>query len=516
MHEKDLRALLLVKAIEATDDEGAVLPLADRESATRDTLRAARGQEVLRSDGTLTQDGQRMLVDRAHRLVPALVRRHPDLGTLLALTPGRHWALSLLPLAGLVLGLGLSALDQSRRINILAFPLVGLILWNLAIYVALLVARLKGRAEGGRLASAGHWLERTAGRRFGRFRARVERVHAPLAAALERFGRDWQPALMPMLWAAGRRLMHLTAACVALGLIAGMYVRGLVFRYEAGWESTFLGPTGVERLLGLIYGPAAAITGIGLPATPDAIRSLEWTAGTGGVNAAPWIHLIAVTASLYVVVPRLLLATLATIERVRRSRNAPTPAGLEAYARKALGTAGGHVSGLTATVRCYAYDLDDMRRRGLTQLLRSAFGRASNVEFQAPLAYGDEDEYAAGLERSDAPLIGCLVGVMTLAATPEPENHGVVLTAWRDRVLRATGAARLLFVVDEAPYRERLGEGDSLAPRLEERRELWRSFARSAGVPLLMVDLRAAGLADAPDPVTLAALQSALFPAEQR
>jgi hypothetical protein len=37
-------------------------------------------------------------------------------------------------------------------------------------------------------------------------------------------------------------------------------------------------------------------------------------------------------------------------------------------------------------------------------------------------------------------------------------------------------------VVDEAPYADRLAGDASLAPRLEERRRLWREFVASYGL----------------------------------
>ena len=52
--------------------------------------------------------------------------------------------------------------------------------------------------------------------------------------------------------------MHLAAAVVAIGLVAGLYVRGTVLRYEAGWESTFLDASQVHALLYLSQEPVNA------------------------------------------------------------------------------------------------------------------------------------------------------------------------------------------------------------------------------------------------------------------
>ena len=106
--------------------------------------------------------------------------------------------------------------------------------------------------------------------------------HRPLSAALRRFSDEWWPLAQPLLLWQGKRLFHFGSAVVALGLIAGFYLRGIALEYRAGWESTFLGPAQVRSLLGLIYGPASALTGIALPADDAAVAALHWRDGQGG------------------------------------------------------------------------------------------------------------------------------------------------------------------------------------------------------------------------------------------
>ena len=72
--------------------------------------------------------------------------------------------------------------------------------------------------------------------------------------------------------------------------------------------------------------------------------------------------------------------------------------------------------------------------------------------------------------------------LLNLAATPEAENHGVVIAAARDATRAARPPAALRVVVDESPYAQRLAGDASLAPRLDERRRLWRGFVAGYGV----------------------------------
>jgi len=79
----------------------------------------------------------------------------------------------------------------------------------------------------------------------------------------------------------------------------------------------------------------------------------------------------------------------------------------------------------------------------------------------------------------------------SLAATPETENHGAALALARDSMREAPAHARLLVLVDESPYLKLIGTDTSLASRIEQRREAWRSFVGQHGMPACL-----AGLAD--------------------
>jgi hypothetical protein len=121
---------------------------------------------------------------------------------------------------------------------------------------------------------------------------------------------------------------------VALGLIVGYYLRGFVLRSPAGWQgSDFVGPGTARTLLVMFYGPASLFSGVAIPAA-DEIEKLQLTAAAGsGGDAAPWIHLIAWTAGLYVVLPRLLAALTSSFALWRLSRQLVLPPGAVGYVR---------------------------------------------------------------------------------------------------------------------------------------------------------------------------------------
>jgi len=117
-------------------------------------------------------------------------------------------------------------------------------------------------------------------------------------------------------------LLHTAAAGLALGLVAGLYLRGLVLDYRAGWQSTFLDAATVQQVMDWLLKPAAALTGI---AVPDVAPLRLGPGADATASAAPWIHLLASTLALAVLLPRCLLAWRASARGRHLARHFPLP-----------------------------------------------------------------------------------------------------------------------------------------------------------------------------------------------
>ncbi len=487
MREKLLRSVLMVKAIEDVDRAGSILPPGDRARATREAMRTLglspedAGAEI--GDAKIAQ----ALGERAERLLGPLVERHHIVWEVLGRTRTPAWILAALLLLAFASGIALSALDGSRHINILAFPFIGLIAWNLLTYVALAVGWLRRRRAGAPPVQPRRWSGRAFARRIGPLAKRTARVDAVLGRAIGGYAEGWVEAGGAFIAQHARRWLHLAAAAVALGLIAGMYLRGTVLRYEAGWESTFLGAAQVKVIWGVLFGPVAGWSGVELPRTLEAVEALRWP--TGGGDAAPWIHLIALSLAGYIVVPRLLLAGLATGALAWLGRPTALPEALRPYAAGIL-RGGGHLrTGGVTSVTPYAYEPSDASLAGLGRWLSSMTQADVSVDRRTTLRYGEEDMAGAAFDSGAHRVADLHVVLMNLAATPEAENHGVVIAAARDSARRARPPAAVRVVVDESPYAERLAGDASLASRLEERRRLWRDFVAGYGLEADLVAL---------------------------
>jgi hypothetical protein len=494
MREEALGRMLLVKAVEEADRTGELLPPADREHATRTVLRSPDGAAAkeLSSDARSSRV-LRLLDERAELLFAPLAARYPVLREILERSRFPGWLTSITLVAAFATGIGLASLDGARRINILAFPFLGVVAWNFAVYAWFIVHAIRGTAgTSNRFAVGTGWSTKAITRRLGGIIDQTSRVHAKLGEVVTRYATDLARIGGPLLAAHARRLLHLSAAALALGMIAGLYFRGVVFRYEAGWESTFLGPRAVRAILGIVFGPASALSGIALPTTDEAVATLRWTATGGGGDAAPWIHLIAVTLGLYVVAPRALLALLALIDGWRWRRAAALPDELLGYARGTLGAAqAGQGSGDVIVVP-YAYELAAVARTTLDCWVESEFGRGARTDLRPMSPYGQEDQLRSALVEAGIGNAEGVVLLLSLAATPESENHGLAIAAARDATRGAKPERTLRVVVDESGYASRLAGDASLASRMDERRRLWRDFVRGYGVDAAFVDLRAA------------------------
>ena len=401
----------------------------------------------------------------------------------------------LVTLGALALGLLSNALGPERRIAILQWPLVGLVLWNLLMYGLFLAHARKARAgttrgrpqpedeeaRGAGLAS--RVLEGT----LQRFTNRARRRHAEdgviVSAALSRYAGSWRRTVMPLLAARARLMLHLGSLALALGLVAGMYVRGLAFRYEATWESTFLDASGLRSLVGVILGPAAALTGRTIPSVADLV-AMQGPKGSG--PAAPWIHLYAVTALLFVVGPRLLFALVELRAVGRLSANLPVDVGATYAARAG---AGGALAGAAVALQPYGFQPSPRVFDGAKGLLFDVFGTGVEIPVLPTIAYGAEvGDSAASSVPGPGPSVR--VVLVSIAQTPETEVHGRFL---REARAALPAAGRLVLVADASAYRERVAD----AGRVQERRRAWDRVAHEAEVAIVHADFGTAS-GDAP------------------
>ena len=472
MDERAARAVVLVRAIESADGAREIWSDADRVAAGRGAAESV-GESA-------TDDG--FIARRAELVLERLAARYPKTRALARIPELRGW---LAPLAAaLAFALGIAGVDigPGQRINLLAPPVLGLLAWNLAVYVALVASAIPGRA---RARSPGPLRQRiaTAMRRLSQAGG-TSGAPPALAAALVRFAADW-PALAAPLWQQrAARLLHLGAAALAAGAIAGLYVRGIALEYRAAWQSTFLDAMDVARLLRIVLAPGSWVTGIAVPGA-DHLRTIG--NASAGENAAAWIHLYAATILLVVVVPRLALAALAWSRERRAARHFPLALD-HAYFRRLLHAwreGAAHVLAMP-----YSYELPRANADGLARVMTRALQGAVDIAWRPPVPYGADD-----LPVVPGTALAAVVAVFNLSATPERENHGAFLAG----LVRAAGRTPVIAVVDTSEF---VGRFHDQPARIAERQDAWRELVAGGG-EALFVRLAHPDLAEAAAAVTL-------------
>ena len=471
MDESSALEVTAVRAFESTEALRAQWTDADRAWASR------AAAEVVGAQGS----PDAYLARRASFALERLGEREAAYPRAVAALRWRPWVGS--AIVGLAFAIGLFA-DQvgaAQRINLLDPPVLVLILWNLAMYAVIgvgFVVRYGDAAGPGPLRSL---VARVAG---GAARVRGDDGARQAIAA---FGADWSRRAGPLYAMRAARILHLAAAVLAAGVLAGLYLRGIAFEYRASWESTFLEPSTVRSIAALFYAPGAWAIGMPVPSVAEvaAIRA------PAGENAARWVHLMAATVAVVVMLPRLVLALLAWLVERHRATHFAFPAD-DAYLRRLLrGFRGG-----AARVRVlpYSYAPSAQAVEGLEQVIARSFGGSAAMVVAPPVDWGTD----AGTEPAGA-AGSTLAALFNATATPEREAHGAFLAA----LARQRSEAEAVFaLVDESAWIARFGTDEA---RTGERRAAWRAACADAGVPVIFADLANPDLA-----ATDAALDAAI------
>jgi hypothetical protein len=338
MRQRALQALLLVHAIEQTDLAGDAISLDDRVQASREAAGGSPLPVAGNAPAQIDGDTERFLVRRADALLARLRVRSPGVDRVLAAAAGATGLDRAILLLGFGLGVALAFADGGR-IDIFAYPLIGLLLWNLIVYIVRIVGLFRSlRHQGAAIQRDGsfrRWLARVyANRVHARIDAFITHsigFNAPLAPGLRRFAADWCEVGRPLFRGRVRRLLHLAAILAAAGLMAGYDFRGWILREAAGWSTTVLGPSSAHAALVTLYSAASGVSGVRVPSAQD-LLGLAWTSQTtGGGPAGQWLSLIDWTALLYIVPPRLIAVILSTLSLWRRSLTLRTPASFSGY-----------------------------------------------------------------------------------------------------------------------------------------------------------------------------------------
>lgn len=441
----EVRQCLFVRALEEADGAGERWSMAERVAASK----AAVGETGLDFVRTRTAwAGGRLKGPLAAGFAGMALQRQG--------LPG--WAGPAVAGLAFLTGWFTHDLGPEGRVSLLAFPLLGLIVWNLAVVVASLISMRRKPSESPLAWPA--WLlpkPRLTG-------------DALTDTVVVRAGQEWQAAESRRWTAQIKIWFHVAALLLAAGVVAGMYARGLVKNYQATWESTFLSQPAVSKLTRAVLGPASILSGVEVPPVPP----------EGGLSpAAPWIHLWAASAGLFILCPRLLLISMARRDMARAPfRWEQDFSDYEANARRLA--AGQPLVARVLPVQC---DPESPLRDSLRGVLQHLWGGQVMVDFLQSVPYGGEDDCLESLTEPPTHL----VLLLPMAVTPEDEVHGVLHRGLQQWLAGAVQPPFALTVLDAASFEARTAGLPEAPRRLAERRAAWEKILGPAW-PLLVLD----------------------------
>ena len=462
------RAALLAQALEENERQAGKW---GDELSDRFTAQAVHEQGEASAEKLLAARAEAVL--KHFRQKGADVSAHSHEGTL-------RLAGLLFVAAAFALGAAVDRLTGSEgMVNLLSLPYWGVVLWNLAVYAAILCF---GVATLGRKPFA---------MPLRRLMASVsQRLAFPLVRLgwKQSFWSRWAALTLPLARLRVSRLLHWAAAAFACGLVVSILLRGLGTSYWAGWESTWLAdrPDIVKAFLDWTYGLVPAWAGAGpMPGLEgvSALRADRAASAAELSSAGPWLIRMCWIMLCAVVVPRLLLGALALLRERRLGRRLPLDVS-DPYFRRILEK--GNAGKPLAAFHLIAASTAEAARQGLAERLRADLsGGASGICAQA-------DPYAEEASAPRVPAGSGIAGILFDAAeTPEPELHEALMER-AAAACREAGCSPVV-LLDMTAFERR----QKVYPeRLVQRREAWEAAAERHGVPLLAFGREGDGVAE--------------------
>lgn len=471
MNRNTLSRILLVQALEESDPQGHHLPLSTRHHATQQAREHHQGSSEYSSETDIS-----FLSRRSDILWAFMGKAFPTFAQSWNHVPA-HIPSALVAIPALGIGLFMNGLGASQRVNLLNFPLLLLLLWNGALYLsAALLPSWRSFTKTTWLDTVGTWLSQGPGSWGFRVRQPISLSDSSAASwiheATKRFTALWWPHVQQAWTERLRQLLHLGAACMAAGLILGMYIRGLALDYQATWESTFLSASQVQNLLHMVLGPAAWLLQYPFP---DESGIVNLQAPQHG-PAAPWIHMWAITAFAVIVIPRSIMVWMGQ-RKQRKAQKSFTISLDHPYFVHLLAPDRGQ--GVRVDILPYSYQPSSNTKNFLDRTFLDLFGNLARIKWHPAIPFGQE---IPTWPESQTPVRNYVV-MFNASQTPEGEVQGEWLHMFQTQIDAGNSHSRVLVLLDEEPYRHAIEE-----TRVTERRQAWKRLTNQYHLEIVPLD----------------------------
>jgi hypothetical protein len=460
----DFQQVARTRAVEETDAEARIWDGGARRAATEEAKRVA---------------GTQVIPFLSRRAAALMGRTKEPVESVLGLPIIPGWLVSSGWIAAFGIGWALSAVGQEREINLLALPLMGILGWNAIVVVISLVALLRPSRSGATGARVEQFFRRISAWKSPAAQDAVARLPQKAPARFQELtSAPWRTRLASRF----RAWLHLGAALIAIGSIAGMFARGWSRDYRAVWESTLLESSGASRFLGALFAPASSVTGIRVPLEKiPGMQRVEGREAQSPDSARDWICLYGGTLGLLVVLPRFLLLLLELAHARKISRRALLGAEWQAYARRVLSLVEG--AGAPAHVLTHGLQADAAAQERWRQWAHQHWKDVGQVDFQSvPVA--EETEYLETW-RPTAPRV---LLVFNMSNVPEAEIQREVAEGVSRKLQANLSSAPLVVALEDRELRQRWSGFADGERRLADRLATWRETMNGLPVEWLQTE----------------------------
>lgn len=463
MNPETIQTLLRVRAMEEADPNGETLSFSHRDHATLEALTEVGDPGLASENKKITRQQWKFLARRAEIL------QQEKNGNVSFFSPANTKRMAIgICLVAFVLGATSHILGLSRSFDIVALPILVLLLWNAVVYALIIYGWIRPAKATREHGMMGFWLKRLLPSSKGLPDA--DKASQFYLTSLVPWIRSWlTPSVVS--W------FHAGSACFVLGLLAAIYLRGLGKEYVAEWESTWFSASGVKTLIGGILSPASWISGISLPATLEEWDHLHRSHGRG-VNAGSWIHLYALTLIGGIVLPRMLLAGVSALKAKRALTSPPEWNAGEPYVARLLNQSRPSEHSRIAIL---PFDLKNIQmltddyHKTMERLVRETWGQNATACWLECVPYGDEEEVFANKWQDAKTCDGALL-LLDMSATPEREVHGALIDSVAKQF--AHSSQGLLIVL----------ESKGMNPaKLPTRLDLWKKILHQRNMRPLLI-----------------------------
>ena len=444
--ELQAKDVMLVRAIEQARDGNVLWSPTDAKDATRASI------ELIGQKASYDQ----FIARRAEWVLDAIRKRQSE--PLFDLAPRKSPTVAawLLIVSAFVIGFATNHLAADSRVNIVEYPLVGLILWNLLVFITILVSgisnlfRLKSEAGGPLTDLLGQW----------QLWGAIKSSFGKTTLWGDQFKSDWCMIAASLNQQRLALTLHAASILFALGAMGSLYIRGFFKEYRAGWESTFFSAESIHAIANVVLAPGALLLNMQMPDVAH-VAGLRFPESAGEI-ARDWIHLYAASILLWILVPRLVLAIASGFSKWRQQRSFPLPIRNTYFAALRAIHSG---KGVDVVAIPFRYELTSQVKADLVRLLERAHGLAVSITVQEPVLMGEEAadwKTALGNDRHIAVFV-----IFNLAATAESDTHGLLVKKILGDVYRCTP---VIPIVDTGSYVDRDKD------RFNERCNQWRNI----------------------------------------